>query len=305
MSKIRHCGFSKSIKCLGVTSALLALAFSACTSSLPARNTLATADLIATELQFAAYARENGTNAAFIEFIDDEGVLFRPYAVNGKERLAQQTNRIGPPYLKWWPAYSGAARSGDLGFNTGPYTVGDDQNHGYFFTVWQKQDDQRWKFLIDHGVRGEKDRRHAEGYSSGNVTHLTVSPAGDAVLKRQGGYEAQRRAEAEFFALAAEDPITAYRQYLDRNAWLLRDDTAPATRSAGHMQVLRSRSSPVTLSTIDGRASSAGDLVYTYGTARWNNGDGLQYGVSVRVWQLQSAGWRIVADVLTSAPAPE
>src|SRR6185295_1413148 len=62
------------------------------------------------------------------------------------------------PLLAWQPAYAGMARSGDLGFTTGPWEFKGDVNdktpsgYGHFVTLWKKQSDGSWKFVVDLGI---------------------------------------------------------------------------------------------------------------------------------------------------------
>jgi ketosteroid isomerase-like protein len=58
--------------------------------------------------------------------------------------------------ISWHPDKAGIARSGDLGYTSGPYeetftdvtgkTVSD---KGKYLTVWKKQSDGSWKVLFD------------------------------------------------------------------------------------------------------------------------------------------------------------
>ena len=50
------------------------------------------------------------------------------------------------------------AASGDMGFTTGPWEAKGDINdekpsgYGHFVTVWKKQADGSWKFVVDLGI---------------------------------------------------------------------------------------------------------------------------------------------------------
>src|SRR5687768_15982217 len=67
-------------------------------------------------------AAEKTAREAFMAFIADDGLLFRPGAVNGKKWMLE---RPLPPsdkrsLLAWQPNFAGMAAAGDLGFTTGP-----------------------------------------------------------------------------------------------------------------------------------------------------------------------------------------
>jgi len=115
--------------------------------------------LIETELAFAEAAKNTNTRDAFLKFIDDEGILFRPHPVNGKEFLEKSPAR--PAKLLWYPSSSFMSSSEDLGVNWGPWefrkTMEEDPiAFGYFVTIWKKQNDGSWKFLFDMGNGNEK-----------------------------------------------------------------------------------------------------------------------------------------------------
>src|SRR4030081_3779312 len=79
--------------------------------------------MVETELAFAKMSAEQGTRPSFMAFIDDEGILFRPRAVKGKQWMTQ--NPVPPsdkrPLLSWYPTVADVARAGDMGYTTGPW----------------------------------------------------------------------------------------------------------------------------------------------------------------------------------------
>lgn len=126
-----------------------------------------TAQVVQTEYDFARLAKEKGNIEAFYHYIADTGIaLSFDGPPNTKEsygqNLAQPTPNKPPedkrPILAWEPFYSFVAGSEDLAYNFGPYTfTAYDQNGqqhlltGYFVTVWQRQPDNSWRFLLDGG----------------------------------------------------------------------------------------------------------------------------------------------------------
>jgi ketosteroid isomerase-like protein len=105
---------------------------------------------------FARLSRQQGMRAAFLAYLADDGVIFRPGPVPGRAFLEA---RPSPAIeLTWTPVYAAVAASGDLGYTTGPYEVrgtGPDralEDQGYYVTVWRKQADGSWKVAVDQGV---------------------------------------------------------------------------------------------------------------------------------------------------------
>ena len=117
-------------------------------------------DMVKTEQAFSKMAQDKSIREAFLAYIADDGLLFRPGAVNGKSWMLEHP--VPPsdkrPVLVWQPAFAGMAASGDMGFTTGPWEAKADVNDekpagfGHFMTVWKKQADGSWKFVVDLGI---------------------------------------------------------------------------------------------------------------------------------------------------------
>lgn len=140
-----------------------------------------TKEIIDIENAFSTYSVKHGISRAFHRYIADNGIAI---AGNGPPRLkgnyaddiaAQKENRKKmtlrqrsrpQPKLQWQPFYSFVSASGDMAYNYGPFTytvVDADENvrrsYGHFVTVWKKQLDKTWKFMIDGGNSYRKSPR--------------------------------------------------------------------------------------------------------------------------------------------------
>ncbi len=60
--------------------------------------------------------------------------------------------------LSWEPIYAKISGSGDLGYTYGTYTstvrATGEISKGTYVTVWEKQADGTWKFVLDTGTEG-------------------------------------------------------------------------------------------------------------------------------------------------------
>src|SRR6266446_7879346 len=80
-------------------------------------------------------------------FIAEDGILFRPRAVKGKQWMIDHP--VPPPdqhpLLSWYPAVAEMSRAGDMGYTTGSWEFKNDIHDvkpvafGNFLTVWKKQ----------------------------------------------------------------------------------------------------------------------------------------------------------------------
>lgn len=120
------------------------------------------AEVAAMEDAFCGMAKEKGLLAAFthfaapdVAFIDTDPRKFRgPAAV---------LERIGPDKpgvsLTWSAMFTDVSDDGTLGYNYGRYEYRgpgkDGQVHvgtGYFLTIWKRQPDGSWKYVMDNGA---------------------------------------------------------------------------------------------------------------------------------------------------------
>lgn len=120
----------------------------------------AAASLRATDSLFSDLADRMGVSYAFSNTVAPYGAVF------GGTRLVTGPDAIREFYatqsrgtsLTWRPVYAVVAGSGDLGFTIGEsITTGLGpsgaavQRFGKYITVWQRQPDRSWKFVIDGG----------------------------------------------------------------------------------------------------------------------------------------------------------
>jgi ketosteroid isomerase-like protein len=120
------------------------------------------AEVAALEDAFCAMAKTQGLNAAFahfaapdVAFIDTDPRKFRgPAAV--QERLGPDQPGVS---LTWSAYYTDVSDDGTLGYNYGRYESrrpGRDGQEivrgGWFLSIWKRQPDRSWKYVMDTGV---------------------------------------------------------------------------------------------------------------------------------------------------------
>lgn len=114
----------------------------------------------ATDSLFSDLADRVGTALAFSSYVAPSGVVFGPSQLVVGPRAVEEFFRSQPAgtSLTWAPRYASVAGSGDLGFTVGDYiSTGRGasgaavQRFGKYLTVWQRQADGSWKFVVDGG----------------------------------------------------------------------------------------------------------------------------------------------------------
>jgi ketosteroid isomerase-like protein len=99
---------------------------------------------------------------AFLSCFADNGVLLRNngYPIAGKDSLISfLSGRTDTAFtLAWKPVYERIAESGELGYTYGIYTRTIKSTglvtRGTYVTIWEKQKDGTWKFIMDTGTEG-------------------------------------------------------------------------------------------------------------------------------------------------------
>ncbi len=117
------------------------------------------AKMIKTDEAFSNLSRQNGIKKAFIEFMDDDGILLRPYhmPVIGADAIDFLSQADDTSYaLTWNPAAADIASSGDFGFTYGIYRLrlNDTLLSGTYVNIWKKHTDGKWKFVLNTGNSG-------------------------------------------------------------------------------------------------------------------------------------------------------
>lgn len=253
------------------------------------------APIVAAERAFADDGYARGVKASFMAYAAPDAVMFAPERVYVHDFFGAQPDAPpdpSRPHLVWWPLAAGISASGDLGFTTGPYAY-DEDRRGYYFTVWQRQPDGEWKWVIDAGV--EADPATAPGQSS-PVDYLPVATLGS--VSPDTAFSDVMAIEGEMASQSQQDARAAYEGKLAPDARLHTKGLVPATDEAGRSAALQARPQVLSLTPLGGGASGAGDLVWTYSSAGWAGNEGPVTGFVVRVWQKREAGWQIVFDEL-------
>jgi ketosteroid isomerase-like protein len=116
-------------------------------------------EIIKTDEAFSRMSSQNGMKKAFIEYMDDEGILLRPnrLPIIGADAIEFLSQANDTAYkLTWKPSGVEVSACGDLGFSYGIYTLilSDTTLHGTYVSIWKKQEDGKWKFVLDTGNEG-------------------------------------------------------------------------------------------------------------------------------------------------------
>lgn len=117
-------------------------------------------ELIDADKAFSDYSLKNGIQKAFIEFAHDSLVKLKPNAmpIVGKQNLIASFagKKDSGLVLTWAPSDAVMAKSGELGFTYGIWTLiaKGDTSRGTYLSVWKKDRAGHWKYIADTGNDG-------------------------------------------------------------------------------------------------------------------------------------------------------
>ena len=116
-------------------------------------------EIIKADEAFSEVSWKTGMKKAFIEFIDNEGILLRPnhLPIVGADAIDFLSQVNDSSYtLTWKPGGGEIAASADLGYTYGIYKLEmkDTVLRGTYVSIWKKQHDGKWKFVLDCGNEG-------------------------------------------------------------------------------------------------------------------------------------------------------
>jgi ketosteroid isomerase-like protein len=119
--------------------------------------------LINADKNFSDFSLKNGFANAFIAYTDEDVIKManNNYPIIGKKDLVVKFSKIAASnhnVLTWSPVKAGIAQSGDLGYTFGNYqlkvkqeTGKDTIYYGNYVSIWKKQKDGSWKYILDGG----------------------------------------------------------------------------------------------------------------------------------------------------------
>lgn len=122
-------------------------------------------ELLQADREFSEMSVNEGMFRAFLFYMADDGVILRDNSLpsKGKEALSERfAGKSDSTFvLSWEPQYEKISESGELGYTYGIHTTlikaTGKITKGTYITVWLKQADGNWKFVLDTGTEGLPD----------------------------------------------------------------------------------------------------------------------------------------------------
>lgn len=295
--------------------AIVLLALVSLGVSQEAREDSALESMVRTERAFAAMSADKGTRDSFMSFIADDGILFRPTAVKGKQWMTEHPvpATTDKPLLSWWPIYADISRSGDMGYTTGPWEYKQNSSDpkpvafGNFLTVWKKQADGTWKFAIDLGISNPEPESVPKNLET--PANTKQAAVGRSINVKSETAALLAREQKFSKAAASQGAHKAFAEYAAAEVRLFRNKHVPFIGKTEADVALPQSSTVWTWEPAFSDVSQAGDLGYSYGTywlrANDSSAKQLETGNYYRIWKKQGNSWKVVADLLDPVAEPK
>lgn len=289
----------------------LALALCACAGPKPAGRVgpeSSMLSLVEAERSFARAVSQKGERDAFLEFLADDGVIFRPHPVNGKEWFSQQHATAG--LLNWQPTYAEVARSNDLGYTTGPWELRREAEgeqgvtYGHYVSIWRRNPGGSWRLLLDVGTVHHPPTAAPSKveFGPGAADYPESVPGVDVESEKEALLETDR-----VFSEYSESygHVAAYMSFAAGDIRFYRMDKLPVSGKKSVREMLHATPGLLAWKPMAAGASRAGDLGYTYGVAEFVEPVLLEGKVLsssyLRIWRKDEEGnWNVALDIAVS-----
>ena len=259
------------------------------------------------ERAFSALSVEKGMKEAFLTYLAEGAIIFRPLPIDG--RASWESRNSPPGTLIWEPCYAEVSRAGDLGVSTGPWEYrppGETDPakiaYGHFISIWRRQADGSWRVALDIG--GSHAAPKSGGVGSGELKlgadHSNAKAAGPGSVSDLAQLD-RMLGEASRSGLAHALQQTATADVRFNHAGSEPALGLPAARAAAD-----SLGGGWQFATGGSGDSRSGDFAYTYGVAaRFASGTaaGTDSSTYLNVWRRDEHNrWRLSLAVLNRVP---
>jgi len=245
--------------------------------------------LVAAEKAFEKSCLDSGIRNGFLANVDSSGIVFTKKGPSDAKLFWRSLPSVEGVF-SWSPSYSELSGSGNWGYTTGNYehrprSLKDTPDQcGQYTTVWGKNDQGQWKYLIDIGT-------------SHDCKPLDKNPVIIAASKYGAGEDLSEEkffiVEKEFNGLVGRSAKDAYLEYGSSKYILNMPQHQPVTSRDSVVMLLNSMGTlqyrPAGIKISPGK-----DMVATYGTFE----AGTNTGSYLRIWRHEKTGWKIALEVI-------
>lgn len=253
--------------------------------------------MIDADQSLANYAVEKGTKAAYLRYLADDGVIFKPEATNGKDWWNLQKEEQ-PNVLKRTMEHADIASNGLLGYTTGRWEEtpkeagGPAREVGQYITVWSKKPDGKFYAIIDVMTKYDE-----------------AAPSVGSPLPNTHPRDINKRRWS-----AADPSMKFLRMGMDRGGlgnafdeWaaedirLIIEENPPIYGKKNAVKAMKKYLSvafPRRVALLE-----SADLAYAWNTCEYaNSEEGMEKGTCLNIWKLRDKKWYITSSAFARTP---
>ncbi|MEO8650344.1 MAG: hypothetical protein ABI539_14360 [Acidobacteriota bacterium] len=253
-------------------------------------------DLVDTEKAFAATAADKGTKTAFLEYSSADALLFLPEKINSRSYWTSRDDSKG--LLSWAPNYADLSANGLIGYTTGNWEFrpgskdAEPTGFGQFVTIWQRQPDGKYRFVVDIGVGHAKP---------GKFSNDLLPPA----YPSKGNPDNSSAADnaAQFFEIAGKfGTAEAYKRFAAEKVRVFREGEMPVIGKKALLSKVK-KEMPNVIFAKRSVFFGSDDIAYIQNSYSVSRQDGsVEKGNFVHIWKLIDGRWQIVLDIFKPVP---
>jgi len=265
--------------------------------------------LIEAERSFAATSRAKGIRDAFLSYLTDDAIVFRPRPVKAKPFYFERQHIPGT--LSWYPTHADVSLAGDLGYTTGPFEyrksidTRQPDGCGFFVSIWQKQADNSWRVMLDVGIECPCSDTLVPGFITKKQPYRQVS---NTIFDRDVEAEKAKLLEYDYkFSkrIASEGIVNAYQDYSADDIRYYRNGMFPIIGKENVSNTIADHSDSIIWKPMASNVAKSGDIGYTYGIVELMPDCGEKKCSSyLRIWKKSKRrDWKIILDLENPIPA--
>ena len=254
--------------------------------------------MVDADRSLSSYAAEVGTKTAYLKYLADDGVIFKPEAANGKDWWSLQKEEP-PVTLRRTMEYADIAANGLLGYTTGVWEEtpkkqgGPARQIGQYITVWAKKPDGKFYAIIDVMTKYDE----------------AAPPVGNPMLVTTYTKDINKRRWS-----AADPSMKFLRMSMDRGGlgnafdeWaaedirLIIEENPPIYGKKNAVKAMKKYLSvafPRKVALLE-----SADLAYAWNPCEYaNSEEGMEKGTCLNIWKLRDKKWYITSSAFARVP---
>ena len=252
-----------------------------------------------TQRAFERAVAEKGVRPAFLEFLAEDAVIFRPEAVNAKEFL-KTSSSAAPGTLMRRVTFADISTNGLLGYTTGEWTfiprnkpgtppkTALPPKIGQYATVWSKSQSGAYKAILDIEIEHEPFDR--------SIRRKSMPTKSQKELNKRGWSVADSTMNFLRMSMSKQGLGGAYDKFAADDVILLREGVPPIVgrgRAEDELEKYIAVEFPKKVSQFE-----TADMAYSWNPcAHADSGEGMEKGNCLHVWKLKDKKWLIVLGV--------